>query len=570
MSVVGIDFGNLSLLIALAGKGGVDVILNDSSNRQTATSVAFQGKQRFLGDAAATMARSNIHNTISNMKLLVGRKFDSPDVQNELKKCPFRTARLPNGGVGILVSYKDESVTISAEQALAMMLVKAKDIAAKANANVNVAESVLAVPAWFTDAQRRGILTACEIASLNCLKVANESTAIALSYGIFKSAKKLFSETEAVHIMFIDLGYTGYTVTIVDFIQENMKVLSSVSSRDVGGRDFDEIIIDFIIENFHKKYNINVRGNWKAYLKMQAAAEKAKKVLSPNGVTEASLSVECLAEDRDFNQTLTKEEFERRSATLVDRLAAPIHQALAEAGLTREQLSEIEIVGGSTRIGLIKKTIGEILGLDPSAMNNGLKTTMNSDEAVARGAALQCAILSSRMKVKPFNIVDRLQYGIVAHFDAAAPSSSSEQAESKEDVSVSGSSAALYAHNDEVPHKPRRLTFKRKSADFVITLAYDEAAVAALPAGMCVCVCVLNPSILIVAIVVVVAIVVGEDRTIGRYTIKVPAALVEKNGPSDIRVTFNLDKHGLVYVQSAQFMVCCCVVVVVGICCCFN
>ena len=158
------------------------------------------------------------------MKLLVGRKFDGADVQKELKRYPFKAVKLPNGGIGINILYNNEETVLSVEQILAMMLIKAKDIAIKANNNINVAESVLAVPYWFTDAQRRGILRACEIASLPCLKVTNESNAIALSFGIFKSAKKLFSETEPTYIMFIDLGYTGYCVTIVEFIQENMKV----------------------------------------------------------------------------------------------------------------------------------------------------------------------------------------------------------------------------------------------------------------------------------------------------------------------------------------------------------
>eukprot|EP01037_Dinobryon_pediforme_P044351 gene44351-56058_t len=178
-------------------------------------------------------------------------------------------------------------MTISAEHFLAMVLVKAKDISAKANNGVNLADSVLAVPHWFTQAQRRGLLQACEIASLNCLKVTNESNAIALSFGIFKSAKKLFSETEPTHVMFIDVGFTGYCVTIVDFIQENMRVRSTVCDRTLGGRDFDDVIIEFLAEEFQKKTGINVRNNKKAILKLQAAAEKAKKTLSPAGVTEA-------------------------------------------------------------------------------------------------------------------------------------------------------------------------------------------------------------------------------------------------------------------------------------------
>lgn len=196
MSVVGIDFGNLSALIAQAAKGGVDVILNDASNRQTATCVSIQGKQRFLGDSGAALQRTNIKNTISCMKLLVGRKFDEAGAQSELKRAAFKAEKLPNGGIGLRVMYNDEEITVPVEHVMAMVLVLLKDTAAKANNNLQVGEAVLAVPYWYTDSQRRGVLTACEIAQLNCLKVANESTAIALSYGIYKSAKKLFSETE--------------------------------------------------------------------------------------------------------------------------------------------------------------------------------------------------------------------------------------------------------------------------------------------------------------------------------------------------------------------------------------
>lgn len=156
------------------------------------------------------------------MKLLVGRKFDDAEVQAELAKLPFKTVKLPGGGVGITITYNDEPLVVSAEHAMAMMLVKAKDTSAKANAGVNIGDAVLAVPHWFTEAQRRGVVQAAEIASLNTLKVANESTLVALSYGIFKSAKKLFSETEPQHIMFIDIGYTGMAVTIVDFIQVHL------------------------------------------------------------------------------------------------------------------------------------------------------------------------------------------------------------------------------------------------------------------------------------------------------------------------------------------------------------
>ena len=527
MSVCGLDFGNLSLLIGQVKSGGVDVILNDSSNRQTSTYVSIQGKQRFLGDAAAAMAKSNLTNTISTMKLLVGRHYDEPEVQKELSKCPFRASKLASNLVGIHLMYNDEEIIVSAEQAFAMMLVKAKEIAAYANNGLNLADAVLAVPNYFNDAQRRGILNACEIAGVNCLKVANESMTVALSYGIFKSAKKLFSDSEPTRIMFIDLGYTSYTVTVVDFTTGNMRTLSTVCDPNLGGRDFDDVIIEFLAESFETKYKINVRGNKKALLKLQAGAEKAKKTLSPHGVGEANVSVECLADDKDLSVILTKEEFEKRCEKLVSRLAGPVEQALAEAGVTKKQVHEIEIVGGTSRVNIVKRKLSEILDLDINAVNNGLKTTMNADEAVARGSALQCAMLSSRMKVAPFNIVEKLYYGISLSYDATVPASGETSDETKDDVAIKGTSLTLYSRGDEYPHKPRRMTFPKKSADFSITATYDNG-----PSEY------VNP---------------GNNKFIAKFNIVIPPALVAE-GPKDVRVTFNLDKHGILYVQSAQLL----------------
>ena len=174
--------------------------------------------------------------------------------------------------------------------------------------------------------------------------------------------------------------------------QENMKVLSTVNDRALGGRDFDDIIIEYLCETFQKKTGIDVRGNMKAWLKLQVAAEKAKKTLSPAGVNEAAVSVECLADDKDLSCTLTRDEFEKRAHELINRLEGPVLRCLQETGLKKSDISEIEIVGGSSRINAVKRKLGEVLELDLTAMNFGLKTTMNSDEAVARGGALQVGV----------------------------------------------------------------------------------------------------------------------------------------------------------------------------------
>ena len=534
MSVVGIDFGNLNALIAQAGKGGVDLILNDASLRQTATCMSFQGKQRFFGDAAAALMRSNIRNTIALMKLLVGRNYDDEDVQLELSKSPFKHAKLPNGSVGIAVEYNNDQIILSAEHVMGMMLTKLKDIVLRAN-GVNIGDAVLAVPAWFTDSQRKGIMTACEIANLPCLKIANEGTCVALSYGIYKSAKGLFSETEPTHVMFIDVGYTNFTVTVVDFMLGKLQVLSSVVERNLGGRDFDDVIVEFFAEVFQKQTGIDVRKNAKAIKKLEAAAEKAKKTLSPAGVLVANVSVECLAEDRDLNCQLTLEEFETRSAALIAKLTPAVEQALIEAGLDRSAIADVEIVGGSVRINCLKKTLGAILGLDASVVNYGLRTTMNSDEAVARGAALQCAMESSRIKVKPFTVIDKVYYPVEVQYDAdSSPvSSASEGKDDGMDVvddctptaSTGGmSTIEIYSRGDDLPRKPRRLTFRNKTDSFAVRTAYSAGA--NLPPG--------------------------QDRLISIYTIKIPDNY--KSSPHDVRVTFNMDKNGCVGIAGAQLM----------------
>ena len=281
MSVCGIDFGNLTALVGHCAKGGVDLILNDSSNRQTATCVSFQGKQRFIGDAAATIAKSNIKNTITCMKLLVGRNYDDPEVQEELARTPLRHTKMPHGGVGFIVDYNDDTITVSAEHIMAIMLTRVKGIVSHAN-GVNLGDGVLAVPSWFTHSQRIGVLNACTVAELNCLKVVNEGTAIALSYGIYKSAKGLFHESEPVRVMFVDIGYSCYTVTIASFVQEKLQILASTCDK-FGGRDFDNVIVEYLMEVFKSKTGIDVHSKPKAIKKLEIAAEKAKKTLSPAG-----------------------------------------------------------------------------------------------------------------------------------------------------------------------------------------------------------------------------------------------------------------------------------------------
>lgn len=410
------------------------------------------------------------------------------------------------------------SLNILAEHFLAILMKQANEVVKSNNSGVGIADVVFAVPYWFTDLQRRAYMHAATIAGVHCLKVVNEPTAVALGYGIYKSAKGLFHATEPTNVMFIDIGYTCYTVSIVTYVHESMKVLATTYDR-IGGRDIDSLIVEMLAEKFEKSTKINVRSNKKACLKLLAAAEKAKKTLSPHGVKEASVSVECLAEERDLQCILTRDELEGKLENFISRLAKPIEDCIAESGLELSQISEMEIVGGSTRVNILKKTLGEILKLDPTAMNYGLKSTMNADEAVVRGCGLQCAIESSRVKVKPFNIVDRFGYSLNASFEQS-PDSAAE-----EDI------VEIYTRGDEMPRKPKRLTFHRKDKnDFTIHISYAESSFAYLPAG--------------------------TNKNVASFTIRMPQPYPDEGDvPHDVRVTFNLDKNGCIFVSKAELMV---------------
>jgi heat shock protein 4 len=239
-------------------------------------------------------------------------------------------------------------------------------------------------------------------------------------------------------------------------------------------------------------------------LKLQAAAEKAKKTLSPNGVSEVAVNVECLADDQDLSVILTKSEFEMRSARLIDRLQEPVINCLRDAGLTAVDLSDVEIVGGTSRISIVKRRLGEILKLNKDAVNYGLKTTMNSDEAVARGGALQCAMLSAQMRVKPFNVVDVVPFCYVVNGTGAGDD---EQGRS-----------LLFNTGEKFPlEKITRWTLGNKTRDFVLSVDYKN--------------------------------VDGVEKNVSKFTIKLPAT-----SPKNVRVSFNLDKNYLLVLEKAEIV----------------
>ncbi|KAG8837972.1 adenyl-nucleotide exchange factor sse1 [Serendipita sp. 400] len=415
MAVVGIDLGCLNTKIGVARRKGIDIIANETSNRTTPSLVSFGVKQRAIGEPAKTQEISNFKNTIGSLKRLIGRSASDPDITEQEKK--FITAALVDvtGSVGVKVNYAGETQEFSATQLVGMFLGKIRDTAAN-ELKIPVSDVVIAVPSWYTDVQRRAIMDAAQIAALNPLRIINETTAVALGYGITKS--DLPDPENPRHVMFIDAGHSSFTVTIVAFSKNQLAVKSSASDRFLGGRDIDYALVQHFSAEFKTKYKIDVLGNPKATFRLIAGCEKLKKVLSANA--EANLSVESIMNDVDASSRLSREALEGLIAPVLERVTAPIQKALEDAQLTPAQIDSIELVGGTSRVPAIKQ---RIQALFPGKV---LSTTLNQDEAVARGATFACAMLSPVFKVREFTYHDVAAYPVKVQWEPTEEEPESE------------------------------------------------------------------------------------------------------------------------------------------------
>ncbi|KAM3423928.1 hypothetical protein BST61_g1322 [Cercospora zeina] len=400
MSVVGLDFGTQNSVIAVARNKGVDVITNEVSNRATPTLVSFGPKARFLGEAAKTQEISNLKNTVGSLSRLVGRTINDPDVQVEQE---FVSAPLVDvdGQVGAEVTYLGQKQKFTATQLIAMFLTKARETASK-ELRLPVNDMVIAVPAWYTDAQRRGILDAAEVAGLKVLRLINETTATALGYGITKLDLP-GPEEKPRRVAIVDIGHSNYTCSICEFRKGELKVVSTAYDRHFGGRNFDKALVEHFRNEFKEKNKIDIYENPKARVRVASAVEKLKKVLSANAM--APINIESLMNDVDVRGILKREELEQLVQPLLDRAHIPLEQALADAKLTKDDIDYIELVGGCTRVPALKAIIQDFFG-------KNLNFTMNADEAIARGCAFSCAILSPVFRVRDFSVQDIVQYPI--------------------------------------------------------------------------------------------------------------------------------------------------------------
>uniref|UniRef100_A0A2K5S954 Heat shock protein family A (Hsp70) member 4 n=1 Tax=Cebus imitator TaxID=2715852 RepID=A0A2K5S954_CEBIM len=386
MSVVGIDLGFQSCYVAVARAGGIETIANEYSDRCTPACISFGPKNRSIGAAAKSQVISNAKNTVQGFKRFHGRAFSDPFVEAEKSNLAYDIEQLPTGLTGIKV-------------------------------RLSMAQSWLTVPCFYTDAERRSVMDATQIAGLNCLRLMNETTAVALAYGIYKQDLPALEEKPR-NVVFVDMGHSAYQVSLCAFNRGKLKVLATAFDTTLGGRKFDEVLVNHFCEEFGKKYKLDIKSKIRALLRLSQECEKLKKLMSANA-SDLPLSIECFMNDVDVSGTMNRGKFLEMCSDLLARVEPPLRSVLEQAKLKKEDIYAVEIVGGATRIPAVKEKISKFFGKE-------LSTTLNADEAVTRGCALQCAILSPAFKVREFSITDVVPYPISLRWNSPAEEGSSD------------------------------------------------------------------------------------------------------------------------------------------------
>ncbi|XP_073140632.1 heat shock 70 kDa protein 15-like [Henckelia pumila] len=462
MSVVGFDFGNENCVVAVARQRGIDVVLNDESKRETPAIVSFGEKQRFLGTEGAATSLTNPKNTISQVKRLLGCRFSDPELQRDLKSLPFSVTDGPDGYPLIQAQYLGETRTFTPTQVLGMVFSNLKSIAEK-NLNAPVADCCIGIPVYFTDLQRRAVLDAATIAGLHPLRLFHETTATALAYGIYKTD---LPENEPLNVVFVDVGHASMQVCVAAFKKGQLQILAHSFDRSLGGRDFDEVLFQHFAAKFRDEYNIDVFTNDKACLRLRAACEKLKKVLSANPV--APLNIECLMDEKDVKGVIKREEFEQISIPILEQVKIPLEKALEEAGVPVENIHSVEVVGSGSRVPAVIKIITDFFGKVP-------RRTMNASECVAKGCALQCAMLSPTFKVREFQVNESFPFSIALSWRGCA-------SDTQNGVVDNQQRAVVFARGNPIPSM-KALTFYR-SGTFDLDVQYADASELSAPANI--------------------------------------------------------------------------------------
>ena len=389
-TAIGIDLGTTYSCVGVWQNGRVEIIANDQGNRTTPSYVAFTDEERLIGDSAKNQASMNPKNTIYDAKRLIGRNFTDQHVQNDKKHWTFDVQNDGKDKPKISVDYKGENKSYYPEEVSSMVLVKMKEIA-ETYIGKEVKDAVITVPAYFGDAQRQATKDAGVIAGLNVLRIINEPTAAAIAYGLDNKCEK------EKNVLIFDCGGGTFDCTVLSIEDGVFEVKSTGGDSHLGGEDIDDRLVEHFVQEFKRKHKTDPSVNSKSMRRLRTACEKAKRNLSSGNQTQ--IEIDSLFDGVDFISSLTRARFEELCADIFRRTIDTVEKVILDAKVSKSDIDEVILVGGTTRIPKIQKQLSEFFN------DKELCKSLNPDEAVAYGAAVQAAILSGE---KDANIQDLL------------------------------------------------------------------------------------------------------------------------------------------------------------------